>query len=161
MVFLLLLACSAIYADDTEQQRPTPWLTGTLLSPSGDVVPTGQYNYEPYVYFNTAYGRYGPHWNTQRAKNFHSLLSQEYIEIGLPAHFDFEIYPQFSWNHTHGASSWVINDVGIGFDYQLLSQNPNTWWPGIKLSLFGTIPIGTYQKLNPHKQGTDIGGTGS
>ncbi len=161
VAYFLLLACSGICADDIQQQRPTPWLTGTLLSPSGDVVPTGHYNYEPYVYFLTRYGSYGAHWETQRAKNFYSLLSQEYVQVGLPAHFDFEIYPQFSWNHTHGASSWVVNDLGWGFDYQLLSQNQAKWWPGIKLSLFATVPIGKYQKLNPNKQRTDIGGTGS
>lgn len=157
----LLAFFGAAYAVADQQEMPTPWLTGSLLSPAGDVIPNGHYNYEPYLYVGTNFGTYNSHWGTKRANNLHTVISQTIFEAGLPANFDFQIYPQFSWNHTHGASSWDINDIPWGFDYQLLSSEGSQWWPKIKLSFFANLPVGKYQKLNPGKQRTDVGGSGS
>lgn len=144
-----------------EEQMPTPWLTGPLLTPSAHVIPTGHYNFEPYLFGTTNFGIYNSNWKTSNAPNFYNVLSSSVMQFGLPAWFDFQFIPQFSWNHTHGASHWVLNDMPWGFDYQLLNDSPDHWWPAILISQRANFPIGKYQKLSAHSLGTDIGGSGS
>lgn len=163
---------SALHADyifnkeKTEKHKPkkepTPWLTGPLLAPSGHVIPNGHYNIEPYEFVNTLYGVYDKHWDTHESKhNFYNLQTSTPIQIGMPARLDFTFAPQWSWNHTHGASHWVLNDMPWGFDVQLLSDKQGKWWPAIKLALRANFPFGKFQKLDPKEKGTDLGGTGS
>jgi hypothetical protein len=140
---------------------PFPWLVGPLLTPSGHVIPNGHYNIEPYQFITTNFGLYNAHWHAHSTPNFYNLISQVPIQIGLPWNFDISFAPTWSWNHTHGASRWVLNDMSAGFDYQLLSDQKGKWWPAIKLNVHANLPIGRYQKLNPKSKGTDIGGSGS
>jgi len=159
---------STLHADTASAEQPKakvrsePWLTGPLLTPSGHVIPAGHWNIEPYEYVNTNYGVYDHRWRSHSVPhNFYNVLTQVPIQYGIGAGFDFQFVPQFSWNHIHGASHWVLNDMGYGFDYQILSDNKDKWWPAIKLALRGNFPIGKYQHLHAHGKGTDIGGTGS
>lgn len=138
-----------------------PWFTGPLLAPSGHVVPAGHWNIEPYLFATTTYGNYGPNWHTTSIPKLFSANVQIPIQYGVVSPIDVEIVPQFSWNHADGASKWVINDLPLAIDIQLLTDKPGKWWPGIKLTLSASAPIGKYQNLDPHKLGTDIGGAGT
>ncbi|MBS0620687.1 MAG: hypothetical protein JSS61_04425 [Verrucomicrobia bacterium] len=170
---LLLLLSSLLQADEPQvhelpppppkedKMEYIPWLTGPLLTSGGHVIPNGHYNIEPYMYVTTNYGAFNSHWHSQSVPNFYNLLWSISTNIGIPGNFDVAFTPQWSWNHTSGASNWDLVDMPIGLDYQILSDTPEDWWPAIKLQLKGNIPIGRYQKLHPNKLGTDIGGTGS
>lgn len=174
---LFSLASTALVADDPSSTEPEfpiesefpevspdqeiPWFTGPLLTPSGHVVPTGHFNIEPYLYGATDFGVYNQHWKTQSTPNFYSALVQVPIQFGLPGPFDIQFVPQWSWNHTHGASSWALGDLPVGLDVQLLNESEEGWWPAIKLQLYTNLPIGKYQKLNAHKKLTNADGSGS
>ncbi len=138
-----------------------PWLTGPLLCPAGRVIPQGNLNFEPYLFGTTIFGTYDSHWHTQSLPHFYSVSSVNPIQYGLPFRFDVQVIPQFSWNHTDGASHWVINDLPLVLDFQLLYDKPNYWWPAIKLLFSVTAPIGKYEKLDPEHLGTDASGSGS
>jgi len=140
---------------------PLPWFTGPLLAPSGHVIPVGHINFEPYFFVNVDTGTYNSHWKSQSAPNFYNLATQLFTQVGIFNRVDFGFTPQFSWNHVSGASHWEFNDMPVVFDVQLLYDTPDTWAPAIKFSLRGTIPFGNYQKLNPQKKETDIGGSGN
>lgn len=142
-------------------QAPSPWLTGPLLTPSGHVVPKGHWNIEPYFYATVNTGVYDKHWHSQSLPNFYSLLGQFPFQYGIAKDWDFQFIPQVLWNHTKGASSWALGDLPILFDYQLLMDSPKKGWPAMRLALSLNLPIGKYDKLNPHKLGTDAGGSGS
>ena len=171
--FALLSACSislscALHADaflqhlHKNQNKPEPWFTGPLLTPSGHVIPNGHYNIEPYEFVSVNYGVYDQNWHTVSAPhNFYNVNTQVPIQVGMPFNLDFTFTPQWSWNHIHGASHWVLNDMPWGFDYQLLNHKKGRWWPAVKLALRANFPFGKYKKLDPHEKGTDIGGTGS
>ncbi|MGE0670345.1 MAG: hypothetical protein AB7H48_06560 [Parachlamydiales bacterium] len=138
-----------------------PWFTGPLLAPSGHVVPAGHWNVEPYLFVTTNFGHYGPNWHTTSIPKFYNVNVQIPIQYGPVNPIDVEIVPQFSWNHTDGASEWVINDLPLVIDIQLLYDKPGKWWPAIKLTVKANAPIGKYQKLDAHKLGTDVGGAGT
>ena len=166
------LLSASLYGDSPPQHDFTfqeasnypnlPWLTGTLLTPSEVVVPGGHWNVEPYLAWDIRYGYYDSKWNYHHAsQNFYSLISINYLEYGISDYVDVQIAPQLAWNHTSGASQWVLGDLSVIFDFQLLYAVEGKWWPNVKLTVSGDIPIGKYQHLDPHKKGTDGGGTGS
>lgn len=160
---LLLLAASSLLADygSEKKPRPSPWLTGPLLAPSGHVVPYGHYNIEPYEFVFVNYGLYSAHWKTHPTPKFYNVNTQVPVQIGLPANFDLVFSPSWTWNHVDGASHWDFNDMSLGFDYQISSYKKGHWWPTLKLNVHGTLPFGRYQKLKPKSKGTDIGGFGT
>jgi hypothetical protein len=172
-IFLSLCLLPAILYGDAEpfyqaplpelpQYASLPWLTGPLLTPGENVLQVGYWNIEPYLYLNAQYAQYDKHWHSQSIPhNIYSVLSSTFFQYGVTKNFDFQIVPQFSWNHTEGASKWTVGDMGIILDYQLLHIKKDKWWPNIKFVLQGTVPFGKYQHLNPKKKGTDRGGTGS
>jgi hypothetical protein len=51
--------------------------------------------------------------------------------------------------------------MSFGFDYQLLFDKPDKWWPAIKLNVRANLPIGKYENLSRKSKGTDAGGFGS
>ncbi|MBS0654041.1 MAG: hypothetical protein JSR39_11020 [Verrucomicrobia bacterium] len=156
-----------MYRHDNPQKKTKelpsnlPWFTGPLLAPSAHVVPAGHWNIEPYLFATTNYGHYGPNWHTTSIPKFFTANVEIPIQYGPVKPIDVEIVPQFSWNHVDGASQWVVNDLPLILDIQLLYDKPGKWWPAIKLTLKANAPIGKYQKLDPHKLGTDIGGAGT
>jgi hypothetical protein len=144
-----------------KEVEPSPWLTGPLLTPSGRVIPDGHYNIEPYEYVTTNFGRYDANWHAQSTPNSYNLVTQVPVQYGLPCDFDITFTPSWAWNHTSGASHWVLNDLNVGFDYQLLYSKRGKWWPSIKLAVRALLPIGKYQKLHPKSKRTDLGGGGT
>ncbi len=160
-ILCFVIACLSLVADEGDAQVEYPWLTGPLLSPFGYVIDKGHFNFEPYLYGNTEYGRYDKHWKGHSKHHYNNLTVQPYTWFGFAHRWDIQIGPQFSWNHTSGASHWVVNDLPIELDFQILYERPHRWQPAVKLALLGTIPLGKYQKLNPKDKGTDIGGLGT
>ena len=147
---------------EREKNRPIPWLTGPLLAPSGHVLPLGHWNIEPYEFITTNFGRYDHEWHTHPVlHNFYNANTQVSTQYGFARRFDITVTPQFSWNHTHGASHWDLNDLPISLSYQLVYDTVVNWWPAVKLSFHTSAPIGRYQKLDPNDKGTDVGGSGS
>lgn len=140
-----------------------PWLTGPLLAPSGHVVPLGHINIEPYFFANVNRGKYNRHWASHKEPNFYNMNTEVPLQFGIMPRWEYTITPAFSWNHTHGASDWVLNDIPFTFGFQALYDKPQEgmWFPGIKLVLKGNFPVGRYQKLDPDKKGTDAGGSGN
>ena len=143
------------------EQAPLPWFTGPLLAPSAHIIPPGHWNIEPYIFATTTYGTYDASWGRERETHFHTCNVQIPIQYGPGDPIDLQVTPQFSWNQTRGASEWVVNDLPFGVDIQLVTDKKGEWWPAVKISLKASAPIGKYQKLNSHKRGTDVGGTGT
>jgi hypothetical protein len=164
-LFLSLTGCPLLHGALGTPEVPagavSPWLTGTLLAPSGEVVQRGHYVIEPYFYFNTITGTYDRNWHNISTPNFFNFTVQLEIIIGLTEWMDFETIPEVLYNSTQGQSSTLFGDLPLTLDFQLLDSDKFKWFPGIKLGLTETFPTGKFQKLNPRKLSTDISGLGS
>jgi hypothetical protein len=163
-----LLACSRLlHADGTEEaekkseQEISPWFTGPLIAPLGAVIPIGHYVIQPFFDFNTATGFYDRHWHDISTPHFFNYTTEVLIVIGTLEWMDVQITPQLLYNDTQGQSSWRFGDLPLSLDFQLLDIDTFKYFPGIKFSLTESFPTGKYQKLNPLKLGTDIGGSGT
>jgi len=156
----------SLMADDVSATQPstaafTPWLTGPLIAPTGEVVPVGHYSLQPYLLFNVNTGFYNPHWKSLSTPNFYNVTLQFQVQVGLTQFMDFQIIPSLLYNATQGQSAERFGDLPLILDFQILSAEKYQYMPGIKLGITETFPTGKYQKLNPKKRLTDVSGLGS
>jgi hypothetical protein len=142
-------------------QPPAPLFTGPLLAPAAQVVTRGHFNIEPYIYFTTTYGLFGPEWKTTSIQKNYSTLLQVPVQIGLTSWMDFTFTPQAFYNFTRHAQSGEFGDLPFAVDIQLYDEGNKDPWPSIRLSLQAKVPLGKYDRLNPRKLGTDGVGSGS
>jgi hypothetical protein len=152
------------YLETTSDRKvDSPWLTGPLLAPSGLTIPKGHYNIEPYVYVFANTARYNKGYRPVKIPTYWSVVIQPSIQIGLTDFLDFQFNPTCLYNYTRGAAKWDVGDMPIGIDIQLYKSDEEIadWITGLKLAIKEVLPLGRYQKLNPKKFRTDLGGVGS
>lgn len=165
-ILLLVFSSSSLLAEEKVPGFPpeapyTPWFTGPLLAPTGTILTRGHFSIQPYFYANVVTGLYRSHWNSKSTPNFYNETLQIQAIVGLTDFMDITISPEVLHNHTQGQSSTRFGDFPIEFDFLLLTENRFRYFPGIKLGIIETFPTGKYQKLNPKKLETDVGGGGS
>jgi hypothetical protein len=159
----LSLFASKVTLSPVHPSIHNPWLTGPLLAPSDYTVSPGNANYEPYLYVTAITGGYDRDWKVVKSKHvFRSNVFQPEVDVGLTSWLDFEIYPTLNYNYTDHQARWTLGDLPVLINIQLYKpKTALSWIPAVKFSLIESLPIGKYRRLNPKKQGTDFGGSGS
>lgn len=164
-LFLVTCMASKLFSAETEphifKQESFFWGTGPLLAPTPYTVPVGHINIEPYLYFTSFSGFYNEHWKYKSMSSFHATTLQIPVRVGLNSFMEFFCLPQFAYQSTKGISSTQVKDLPLVVGFQLVKAAPTDWYPGIKLSLIVSAPIGKYKQLNPGKLFTDAAGSGS
>lgn len=167
----IILGISLIFAsvlfsiDIAEKEFPTtpaksvPWLTGPLLAPSGNVVPLGHINIEPYVFCSYYTGIYGLNWHSNERPLFSSYALNVPIQFGIAPRVDFSLTPTAFLNLTQGKHAWGFGDLVAALGLQILKEG--TWYPSIKLALQELFPTGKYKNLDPSLLFADGMGGGS
>ncbi len=149
-------------AAPTPSGPPAPWLTGTLIAPTGTVVGYGSFNIETYIYFTTNVGAYNKDWETVSAEeNFYSLNPQIIAYFGLTPWCDINLIPQCFYNTKSNQHSFHFGDFTVGLDFQLLDAGYTPYFPGIKFAIREIFPTGHFERLNPTKLLTDQTGAGA
>ncbi len=151
------------YQGSTEEGSNPPWLTGPLIATSGNIVRSGHWNIEPYVYAFAHNSFYNNQWKSQSVDTLWNLHFRVPVWFGLTKWADVRVMPVWNWNYRNGAGCWALGDWNAQLDIQLhKDQLPHlSWWPSIKITIRETFPTGKYQNLNPNKLGTDAGGRGA
>lgn len=161
----LLCSFSALAIDVAEKEFPTtsnvnvPWLTGPLLAPSGNVVPLGSFNVEPYLFCSYFVGTYDLGWQTHERPTFSSYALNVPIQFGIAPRVDFSISPTVFMNRTQGKHAWGFGDLILATGIQLVKEGKN--YPSLKLALQELFPTGKYRNLDPALYFTDGIGGGS
>ncbi len=152
-----------VFRHPNAKATPTdPWFTGPLLAPSGNVVPYGHINYEPYVYWTQNNGIYNRDWRSRPGPTFNNLLLQGSVQYGILPGTEFDTAPQVVYNSTRRQDSWVAGDLPLTLAFQLYHhKSDGPWYPSVKLRLAASAPLGKYDHLSRGRLGTDAGGTGS
>lgn len=140
---------------------PEPWLTGPLISPTGEVVPVGHFVVQPYVFVTVETGEYTSHWHCRSLPNFTAMDVQLSMWVGLTSWMDLFVFPETVTNGSQGASATGFGDLPVGLEFQLVKAKKEGWAPGVKVSLTETFPTGTYDRLSEGKRGTDASGEGA
>ncbi len=146
---------------EVSTSNPDPWVTGPLLTASGNVIPVGHANYEPYLFWGTLTGTYDNHWHKHSLNpRFKTFLSQTVLQFGILPGTEFDILPQFAYNNNGGQHMWRVADLPFAVAFQLATDESENWWPSVKMRLGALAPLGKYNHLNPEKLGTDVAGLG-
>ena len=165
-----LIVTSSLYAlKHLPDPEIGPWFTGPLLTPSANMLTSGHFNLEPYVYLSRIKGVYDKHWKKQSPFKFWSTFVQLPIQVGLNSWSELSITPEVLHNRIHAstlrqlpsASSTQFSDLPVQFGIQILRAKPDHWYPSIGLQISETFPTGRYNHLNPLKRKMDVGGLGT
>jgi len=166
LLILIFFGSANLPAIDVENKefplaetKNTPWLTGPLLAPSGNVVPLGSINIEPYLYCTYYTGVYGLDWKTTSRPVFSSYALNIPIQFGIAPRVDFTISPTVFMNRTQGKHAWGFGDIILASGIQLVKEGERN--PSVKLALQELFPSGKYDHLNPELLFTDGTGGGS
>lgn len=138
-----------------------PWFTGPLITPAVEVVPVGNYNVEPYIYFFAYTAGYNNKWERVNQSNLYALTLQCPSFVGVTEWMDIQFVPTVSWQWCENKHQMEMNDFVIMMDFALWTENPGSYMPNIKLSIGETFPTGRYRNLGSEQLGTDVGGKGS
>jgi len=125
------------------QINHTPWFTGPLLAPAGNVFPPGHIGWQLYLFMQDTVTR-------------PKIVSLFFLNLGLTPFVDSAI----TINTSHNSSSVIqMGDSAINFGFQLLKESYQT--PSLRLTYTQIFPTGKYQKLNRAKKGSDSSGNGA
>lgn len=137
-----------------------PWFTGTLIAPVGTVVPRGDFEIRSFVFMRVNTGFYDNDWGIHSRHNFYSFNPQVVALFGLTEWMDLQISPQFFWNTTHGHSAIHVGDFPLALDFQAYPAD-KSWFPGVKITVQESFPIGKYKNLGTTLDEVDASGNGS
>lgn len=167
MIFRLIVLLLPIFAFcyegfEKEQEPIKPWFTGPLLASSGNIVPVGHVNFEPYVYAIARTSFYNNDWKSDPIDTLWNLQFRTPLWIGITEWADIKMVPGWNWSERNGVSQWTWADFGLQLDISLHKDSLpyKNWYPSVKLSIRENFPTGKYQNLDPNKFGTDGGGKG-
>lgn len=146
----------------SHQEPQAAWFTGPLLTPSGNNIPEGHLNLEPYVFATYSASHYNEDWkrveNGLGAWDINVLVI---LQVGVTPWLDFTLTPTWITSIANGSTTFSLGDCYAAFGLQLLKQSPTSWYPSVKLSFGETFPIGRFESLDPEQFGTDAAGAGS
>jgi hypothetical protein len=138
-----------------------PWTTGPLINASPHVTPAGKADIEPYYLFYVYNGVYDLHWKNKHVPTFWTSDFELSATIGLTKWMDFAINPGALYNSCRNRNTFLLDDLVVGFDFQLVNEDHDGWIPALKLGILENFPIGKFDHFDPKKFKTDYAGEGS
>ncbi len=161
-IFTLVFA-SASLALATEERLSDfePWFTGPIVAPSGNNLPLGQGNIEPYLNVEVDYGAYQNSWKREHIKHVIEVYPLMFLQAGLCSWLDMTLIFQDTYAHQGSDNVNRFNDLVLSFGIQLLKDKPGTAIPSLRLNLTEQFPVGKYENLNTGKLAIDAGGAGT
>lgn len=143
-------------------EKQQPWFTGPLITPSGNNIPKGELNFQPYVFATCSDSVYNEDWkkvaSSASAWNINIL---PILQLGLTSWLDFTMTPSWSFTLSNGSKSFNFGDFYAAFGLQIHRQTEGNWLPSIRLVLGEIFPTGRFENLDPEQFGTDSAGSGS
>ena len=163
-----LLACAimltSILSYAAEASAPvsdSPWFAGTLLAKEAQAVPRGHINIEPYLFYTDDFGHYNSRWHRASNLEASSLNPTLYVNIGFLEWADVAISVPYFLNSTGGRSGRGFGDIGVDLNFQVLEDAADGWQPDLLLYVSELFPTGTFDELDPGRNGADSTGVGS
>jgi len=160
----LLLDAHARSVTRTIQRSPEnffiPWFTGPLLCPSASTYYPGTGDIQPYIFVTDTFGQLGHSGGPHATPKSLGINVQNLLYFGVTNWMDIELSMQAIYTQEEGKSSTQYGDTQIIIGFPLM-RSRSIKGCFLKLTIEESFPSGRYQKLNPNKLGTDIGGSGS
>lgn len=138
-----------------------PWFTGSILPPSAVNAAPGHPIIAPIFAVTNTYGEYKDNWKLKGTTNTWGITPYLELLFGINNYIGIDIYVSSISNFKKGQNSTHLQDTIAMLGFQIAKDKPHTWIPDIRFLIQETFPTGSYQKLNPKKNGIDSTGLGS
>jgi len=164
---LLLTSCVSLYAESDAKQEVTckegyePWYTGPIVAASANCLYPGEWNVQPYLYFQDTYGMYDQHWGFHSVEETFSVISTCSVQTGITNWMDTILNIGTTYNQKEHRDAFGFMDLGWNVGFQIVRQKKKTFIPSIKVGMSQLFPTGKYENLSPDKLGIDAMGGGS
>lgn len=163
LISIFLIVCGwGLYAHGEEPLR-LPWFSNPLLTPTPWVVKLGHQSYHPYVYWTQQNKQYDEHWHAKKSTFAESVLLHPIFKFGILRRTELDIAPNLWYRHSLGQHTWRLGDVSLSLGYHFLIDNRLKNWasPDLRLNVGCVLPLGHYDRFNPHQEFVDDAGRGS
>lgn len=168
LVWIIALQClfTSLHATGSDISRKDlpfqPWYTGPIIASTAINVSPGMFNMQPYVYLQNTYAEYNHAGHQRKIQGNEGLLQFfNLAKAGITKFLDITMTNNLYYNKSGGESSWNYGDMSVRLGFQLLKGHPKWYIPDMRLVVSESFPSGSYQKLNPNKNGTDGVGSGA
>ena len=158
-----ILACLALTtaAHAVPSEEYDPIYAGTQLAFYPTNASPGHIAVQPYFSYVRQYGLYNSEWNEKSSQNINGVGNLLSLETGITDWLDITLILNQAYRQFKNMHCWVFGDTSVYLGFQLLHDKKHEWVPDLRLLLGETFPTGKYDRLNPHRGGSDIFGTGS
>jgi hypothetical protein len=134
-----------------------PWYTGPLITPGASMMPVGEANTQPYLFFTDTYAAFNEdRKSVGLAHNLLQLKGTVNIQTGITPNLDL------NFNFATGTVNWQDGQTGGGYGDTsavagFLIYKQTRYVPQMKFTITQTFPTGKYKNL--HSDG--LNGTGA
>lgn len=158
-LFAFSLLLFSLRAENEETY--TPLYAGTQLAFFPTNAAPGHFAVQPFLFYIHNNGAYNSHWSEKKLKATDSLAYLLSLETGITDWLDISLYLNGAYRHYGNQSSFVIGDTTVLLGIQFTHDKRGTWIPDLRLMLGETFPTGKFDHLDPHKNRSDVFGTGT
>lgn len=158
-----IAACAALArAAEPASSAPEPWFTGPLEAPGSAVVAPGQLALEPSLALSNGRASYGQSGQLLAARHPDITIDAQLLaQYGVVERLQISVIGQAAWNRDGGRWASGFGDTTLGLGIALLTEDPESLVPGLRLDLQTTLPTGEYQHLDADRSGSDATGSGA
>lgn len=165
-LFLLISPLSfSLFAEETPPEnnsQPYPhWFIGPIFIPNPKTPPPDHPALVVAAGAQDIYGLYDSHWKAHHSSSLWSVGPYLSFQAGFNKKLGIEFIGALSTNFCEGKNSTNVLDSLLRLGYQISLDQKESWIPDFRIFLQEIFPSGKYQKLNPHKNKTDLTGQGS
>jgi hypothetical protein len=144
---------------DEAKKMFNPWYAGPLLTPGAHILPPGNVNVQPYLFYTSNYGRFDKHGHSHKISKLRTINPQLPLLFGVLPWMHLSFNAQGVWNKQSGHSSGYWGDTSLGLGFGLLTEKP--YRPAVLFGIKESFPTGRYKHLNRKKNGVDATGSGA
>ncbi len=155
---LFLLETTAAFTVDLFYE---PWFTGPYFNYTAEKLEKGALYFEPSIIVFHTYGQYDQQGKLLSTPDMFSINPILDIQMGITDRLGIEITTSLISNHRSKIQSTQMEDSTLILGYQLIEEQSHRWAPNFRLDFIQIFPTGSYNRLNPDKNGTDSTGQGS
>lgn len=160
-LFALTLLVSNLIAKYGPENKDGPWYTGSFFSTSGEVTELGTISLQWYLFIQQIYAHYDRDFSLEDRPGLLLANPVLLLQTGVAPKVDTQLTFSGLYQKTEEASDFVVNDFQLQLGMQLYKSTLFNPWPDLRLTITETFPTAKFDKGDPKKEGTDIGGSGS
>lgn len=138
-----------------------PWYTGPLITPGASMMPVGQANTQPYLFFTDTYASFNQdRKSVSRPNSLLQLKGTLNLQTGITPNFDLNLNfatGTVNWQNGHSSGGYGDTSIVAG----LLIYKQTRYVPQMKFTITQTFPTGKYKNLNTNGLGLDATGGGA